>query len=35
MYRTAGSLMETIDDSILSLGTEDDTTGKINLAKLF
>jgi len=35
LYRTAGSLRETIDDSILSLGTEADTTGKINLAKLF
>ena len=35
LYRTAGSLRETIDDSILSPGTEADTTGKINLAKLF
>ena len=31
LYRTAGSLRETIDDSILSLGTEADTTGKIKL----
>ena len=35
MYRTAGSLTEKIDESILSLGTDDDGTNKINLAKLF
>ena len=35
MYRTAGSLTETIDASVFSLGTESDGAGKINLAKLF
>jgi uroporphyrinogen decarboxylase len=35
MYRTAGSLCETIDESILSLRADGDETGKINLAKLF
>ena len=36
MYRTAGSLAEKIDDSILSLGSESkDDEPKINLAKLF
>ena len=35
MYRTAGSLTEKIDEAILSLGTDGDGTGKINLAKLF
>jgi uroporphyrinogen decarboxylase len=35
MYRTAGSLTEKIDETILSLGTDDDGTDRINLAKLF
>jgi uroporphyrinogen decarboxylase len=35
MYRTAGSLTERIDDSILSLGGDQTTADKINLAKLF
>lgn len=35
MYRTAGSLFETIDESILSAGSASDEPGKINLAKLF
>ena len=35
MYRTAGSLTEQIDESILSIGGGDDGTGKIDLAKLF
>jgi uroporphyrinogen decarboxylase len=35
MYRTAGSLKEEIDDSILSLGSTEEGEGKINLAKLF
>lgn len=35
LYRTAGSLRETIDDSIRSLGTGDDGTERINLSKLF
>ena len=35
MYRTAGSLCEQIDDSILSIGGGDDGTDKIDLAKLF
>jgi uroporphyrinogen decarboxylase len=35
MYRTAGSLNETVDASIRSLGSDADTAGKINLAKLF
>jgi uroporphyrinogen decarboxylase len=34
MYRTAGSLADQVDDAILSIGGED-TSGKINLAKLF
>ena len=34
MYRTAGSLAEQVDDAILSIGDEE-TSGKINLAKLF
>jgi len=34
MYRTAGSLTVTIDDSILAIGGEE-VAGKINLAKLF
>ena len=34
MYRTAGSLAEQVDDAILSIGGEE-TSGKINLAKLF
>lgn len=34
MYREAGSLCETIDDSILSIGGESDASG-INLSKLF
>ncbi len=34
MYRTAGSLADRVDDAILSIGGED-TSGKINLAKLF
>ncbi len=35
LYRTAGSLAEKIDDAILSLGSDDDATDKINLAKLY
>ena len=36
LYRTAGSLMETIDDSIRALGqTEAPETCKVNLSKLF
>jgi len=35
MYRTAGSLCEEVDESILSIGSEDEQPGKINLAKLF
>ncbi len=34
MYRTAGSLRETIDESILSAG-EPDVEGKMNMSKLF
>ena len=35
LYRTAGSLAETIDESILYLGSDRDATDRINLAKLF
>ena len=35
MYRTAGSLRETIDDSILSSAATEAAADKINLAKLF
>lgn len=35
MYRTAGSLCEKIDDSILSIGGEEGGEDKIDLAKLF
>jgi uroporphyrinogen decarboxylase len=35
MYRTAGSLQEDIDESILSLGDEGAGPDKINLTKLF
>lgn len=36
LYRTAGSLMETVDDSIHALGqTEEPETAKVNLSKLF
>ena len=35
MYRTAGSLTEEIDDSILSIGGGEEGTDKIDLAKLF
>jgi uroporphyrinogen decarboxylase len=35
MYRTAGSLREQIDDSILSVGGNQAAADKINLAKLF
>ncbi|MEI7901091.1 MAG: uroporphyrinogen decarboxylase family protein [bacterium] len=36
LYRTAGSLMETVDDSIRALGqAEEPDTGKVNLSKLF
>jgi len=35
MYRTAGSLCEDIDASILALGQDDEGFGKINLSKLF
>jgi uroporphyrinogen decarboxylase len=36
LYRTAGSLMETADDSIRALGhAEEPETGKVNLSKLF
>ena len=35
LYRTAGSLAEKIDDTILSLGTDNDESDRINLAKLF
>ena len=35
MYRTAGSLCQRIDDSILAIGGEEETVDKINLAKLF
>ena len=35
MYRTAGSLCQRIDDSILSIGGDQAATDKINLAKLF
>lgn len=34
LYRTAGSLMEPIDPAVLALKAED-TTGKINLSKLY
>ena len=35
MYRTAGSLKEEIDDSILSIADSESETNKINLSKLF
>jgi uroporphyrinogen decarboxylase len=35
MYRTAGSLSEKIDNSILSIGGDEKAIDKINLAKLF
>jgi uroporphyrinogen decarboxylase len=35
MYRTAGSLREQIDDSILSIRSGETAVDKINLAKLF
>jgi uroporphyrinogen decarboxylase len=36
LYRTAGSLMETVNDSIRALGQADEPeTGKVNLSKLF
>jgi uroporphyrinogen decarboxylase len=35
LYRTAGSLSERIDETILSLGSAGDGTDRINLAKLF
>ncbi len=35
LYHTAGSLAETIDEKILSLGTAAEQSDKINLAKLF
>jgi hypothetical protein len=36
LYRTAGSLMQTLDDSIRALGHADEPeTGKVNLSKLF
>ena len=35
LYRTAGSLAEEIDETILCLGTDHEDTGQINLAKLF
>lgn len=36
LYRTAGSLVETVDDSIRALGhSEQPETGKVNLSKLF
>jgi uroporphyrinogen decarboxylase len=35
MYRTAGSLCEQVDDEILAIRGDEETTDKINLAKLF
>ncbi|UCD30192.1 MAG: hypothetical protein JSV03_06915 [Planctomycetota bacterium] len=35
MYRTAGSLTETIDDSILGIASDEDEVDKINMSKLY